>query len=382
VVACCHSGGHGDTRRAVAFSAASQDHIPPFAVLSPQTVVSVHVVAFAGFYIIRLVGSRVAEHGTFKRRILVLGPAFAVQRVRTLERERRPSQFMCVGSDSWDPTSPDNIGQRLPLMDVCRNTGAQEIVVFGEERLTTACAVELQKCRLGGMRVTTFASFVERETRRVEINDCNALTLVFADGPRRNSLSRGVKRAIDIAASLGILIFTLPVTATAALAIWLAGDGPIFYRQKRVGLGGRTFTLLKFRSMRVDAEADGVARWCESGDERVTTIGAFLRRSRIDEVPQLINVLRGEMSVVGPRPERPVLVEQLEKRIPLYGYRHLVPPGITGWAQINYPYGASFEDAVEKTCYDFYYIKNGSIVLDLIILLQTIRVVLMAEGSR
>ena len=191
-----------------------------------------------------------------------------------------------------------------------------------------------------------------------------------------------LKRAFDIVASLVLLAFSMPALALAALAVRLESRGPVFYRQERVGLNGRPFMLLKFRSMRTDAERDGVPRWAAVNDSRVTRVGAFIRKTRIDELPQIFNVLKGEMSFIGPRPERPFFVEELRQAIPYYFERHRVKPGISGWAQLNYPYGASIEDAKEKFQYDLYYIKNYSLFLDFIVLVQTARVILWPQGVR
>ncbi len=266
------------------------------------------------------------------------------------------------------------------LSDLVRNCRPHEIVFasdlsFDEER----CAA-LLACHFSGIKVTSLADFVEREMRRLELDDVRALAHILAHGSRRGPMPRLVKRCIDIAVSAALLVLFLPLTVCAAMAVWLEDRGPVLYRQERTGLGNKPFHIFKFRSMRCDAEADGRARWASKRDPRITRVGAVLRRSRIDEIPQLINVLRGDMSLVGPRPERPAIVENLQGAIPLYAYRHLVRPGITGWAQINYPYGQSLEDAIEKTRYDLYYIKNGNCILDLAIILQTVRVILLLEG--
>jgi exopolysaccharide biosynthesis polyprenyl glycosylphosphotransferase len=195
-------------------------------------------------------------------------------------------------------------------------------------------------------------------------------------------VQRRIKRGIDVLVSGAFLTVTCPLMAVTALAIYLEDRGPIFYLQERVGLQGRVFRVMKFRSMRVDAERDGIARWAQVRDPRITRVGNFIRGSRIDEIPQIINVLRGEMSFVGPRPERPSIVAELEEHIPYYSYRHMVKPGITGWAQINYPYGASLHDAREKLKFDVYYIKNYSVLLDFVTILQTVRVVLWPQGVR
>jgi len=191
-----------------------------------------------------------------------------------------------------------------------------------------------------------------------------------------------VKRVFDVVVSSLLLAFAIPVAALTALAIHLEDGGPIFYRQNRVGLHGRPFMLLKFRSMRVDAESDGVARWASVDDQRITKVGAIIRKTRIDEIPQVINVLKGEMSFVGPRPEQLAIVDELSQSITYYRYRHMVKPGITGWAQINYPYGASIEDTYQKLKFDLYYIKNYGLVLDFLILIQTVRVILWPHGAR
>lgn len=209
-------------------------------------------------------------------------------------------------------------------------------------------------------------------------------SIIFAEGFQQALLERTIKRLFDIVASLLLLALTWPVMLVAALAIWIesGGRGPILYRQTRVGFNGRLFEVIKFRSMRVDAEKDGIARWAQVGDSRITRVGRILRESRIDELPQLFNVLRGNMSFVGPRPERPQFVAELNERIPYYSLRHIVNPGITGWAQICYPYGASEQDARNKLQYDLFYIKNHSFFFDVIILLQTVHAILWGRNAR
>jgi lipopolysaccharide/colanic/teichoic acid biosynthesis glycosyltransferase len=242
---------------------------------------------------------------------------------------------------------------------------------------------ELLDCRLKGLWISDFSSFMERETGQVELQSLDPSWLIFSDGfSAQHRIERMIKRIFDICASAVLLTFAMPVAVMAALAIRLEDGGPIFYRQQRVGLHGRPFMLLKFRSMGVNAESDGVARWAAVDDQRVTRVGAIIRKTRVDEIPQVINVLKGEMSFVGPRPERPTIVDDLGQSIPYYQYRHVMKPGITGWAQISYPYGASVDDAYQKLKFDLYYIKNYSLVLDFLILIQTIRVVLWPQGAR
>ncbi len=239
----------------------------------------------------------------------------------------------------------------------------------------------LMRSKSAGMHIYSDVEFREQQLRRIDLEHLAPDWLLFAPGLTRGPLEESLRRMLDIMLSLAIVVFTAPVLLLAMLAIHLDSPGPLFYRQDRVGLHGRVFTLFKLRSMRLDAEAGGPA-WAAQHDSRVTRVGGFLRRTRIDELPQLFNVLRGEMAIVGPRPERPHFVGQLARAIPFYGDRAAVRPGITGWAQVNYPYGASVEDARHKLSYDLYYIKRRSLFLDMLILIATVRVVLFQEGSR
>ena len=227
----------------------------------------------------------------------------------------------------------------------------------------------------------TSSSFFEQQTGKIKIEALSPSTIIFADGFVQAILKTYAHRAFDIVISVGMLLLVWPIMAITALLIWLEDGTPVMYRQMRVGRDHRDFQILKFRSMGTDAEKDG-AVWAVSGDARVTRVGRFIRKSRIDELPQLINVIRGDMSFVGPRPERPQFVAELEKKIPYYRVRHRVNPGITGWAQISYPYGASDRDAMEKLQFDLYYIKNYSLFLDIMILLQTAQVILWGKGAR
>jgi exopolysaccharide biosynthesis polyprenyl glycosylphosphotransferase len=241
-------------------------------------------------------------------------------------------------------------------------------------------AVVRRRCEAAGVPVFSAAEFRERRLSRVDFEHLPEDWLATS-GPRNSLLDAAARRGLDLAASLSLVLLTLPVLLLTALAIKLDSPGPVFYRQERVGRGGRVFTLLKFRSMTVDAEAGG-ALWASRQDPRVTRVGRLIRLTRIDEIPQVLNVLRGDMALVGPRPERPCFVEQLGRIIPHYNDRACVKPGITGWAQVNYPYGASVEDARMKLAYDLYYIRRRSLFLDLLILVATVRVVLFQEGAR
>ncbi len=240
----------------------------------------------------------------------------------------------------------------------------------------------LLRCRLAGIRVMSESSFWEEEASQIDIDCRDPGWFLGSRGFRSGRYINVRVRSFDLLIAVMLLLFTLPVMLIVALLIKLDSRGPVLYRQERVGRGGRTFTLYKFRSMTTDAEADGRPCWATIGDPRITRVGMLIRYARIDEVPQLLNVLRGEMSIIGPRPERPYFVEQLSAAIPFYGARHCVNPGITGWAQVNAPYGASVEDGREKLRFDLYYIKHRSFRLDLLILLRTIRVVACGEGAR
>jgi exopolysaccharide biosynthesis polyprenyl glycosylphosphotransferase len=236
--------------------------------------------------------------------------------------------------------------------------------------------------KLRGVPVFSDLSFQEHHMGRIELDAIDASWLLFADGFQNGAVSRGFKRILDIAVGLSLTIATLPLMLATAAAIKLDSRGSVFYRQERTGLHGKTFTLLKFRSMAMNAEVGGIPQWARKRDPRITRIGAFIRVSRIDELPQLLNVLRGEMSMIGPRPERPSFVHQLAQVIPFYSHRCYVKPGLTGWAQVNYQYGASIEDAREKLAYDLYYVKNRGALLDMVILLSTVRVILFGVGAR
>lgn len=279
-----------------------------------------------------------------------------------------------------DPAAQIVQSDTFDVLRAAMDSDADQIVVAPDERRGMDLHA-LLACKTGGFPVVQYLSFLEQEIRRVDLKRMEIGWLLFSDGFEFSMIDRFLKRAFDLAVSAAMLALTSPVLLAAMVAIRSEGPGPILYRQVRVTQGGREFRILKLRTMRVDAEAGG-AVWAAQGDNRITRVGAFLRRSRIDELPQLLNVLRGEMSFVGPRPERPVFVEQLAQQLPLYNERHMVKAGLTGWAQINYPYGASVDDARSKLSYDLYYVKNFSVFFDLVILLQTLRVVLWPSGVR
>ena len=253
-----------------------------------------------------------------------------------------------------------------------------------EDRRKSFPVEDLLDCKMSGIDVVDAQTFFERETGKVRLETLHPSWLIFSDGFRQAGMQIVAKRGFDIAASMTLLLLALPLIVLAIIAIWLESGcrGPILYRQVRVGQNWRLFQVLKLRSMVVDAEKGGAPQWAKKNDARVTRVGKFIRRTRIDELPQILNVLKGDMSFIGPRPERPEFVEKLAEKIPYYAERHRVKPGITGWAQIRYPYGASEQDAVEKLQYDLYYVKNYSLFLDCLILFQTAEVVLWGQGAR
>lgn len=270
-----------------------------------------------------------------------------------------------------------------PLMSLVNRYGAGEIIIAIQERRSGCFPIhDLLECKLNGIKVTDSAAFFEREQGQIRVNSLYPSWLVFGGGFDQSLLRSGIKRVFDLIASGILLAIMLPVMLVTALCILIEDGAPVFYRQERVGKGGRTFMVLKFRSMRNDAEKGGKPQWATADDPRTTRVGRIIRKLRIDELPQIFNVLTGEMSFVGPRPERPYFVNQLCTEVPYYNVRHSIKPGITGWAQVRYGYGASLEDAIEKLQYDLYYVKNHSLFLDVIILIDTVEVVVLGKGGR
>jgi sugar transferase (PEP-CTERM system associated) len=274
------------------------------------------------------------------------------------------------------------IGDCSHIHEIASIRGVDRIIVALEERRGNLPTEELLQCRMQGISVEEGIAFYEHLTGKLFVEKAYPSFLIFSDGFIRSAYHHGVKTAMDLVLSLFGLIVSLPLMALIGLAIKLDSRGPVFYQQERVGEHGKTFMLLKFRSMRVDAEKETGPVWAEKEDIRVTRVGRILRKLRLDEIPQMINILRGEMSFVGPRPERKHFIGRLKDEIRFYEKRHMAKPGITGWAQIEYPYGASQNDALEKLKYDLYYIKNMSLFLDLIILFRTVKIALFGRGAR
>lgn len=267
------------------------------------------------------------------------------------------------------------------LLALARRHKAREIVVTVHDRRGGGVPIkDLLECKLHGVAVTDAATFFERETCQIRVDSLQPSWLVFGGGFDQSPVRGVMKRVFDLLVSTVILALALPVIILTAICIVLEDGGPILYRQERVGKNGRTFNILKFRSMRINAEQGGAPQWAQKRDPRITRVGNFIRKMRIDELPQLANVFKGEMSFVGPRPERPYFVEQLNAQLRYYQVRHSIKPGITGWAQVRYGYGASVEDAIQKLQYDLYYVKNNSLFLDILVLIDTLKVVLFGSG--
>ena len=342
--------------------------------------------SFAFLIFNRLVLGGLLGTSAFRRRVLVLGAGNRAARLREMA-ERPESGFAIVGYIGMSEATPviDEAIARSAIHNLTRfveNLGVSEVVLALEERRNALPLKDLLRIKTAGVHVNEFSSFLERETGRVDLDTVNPSWLIFSDGfSSGRALSSVAKRLFDVTVSALLLAATAPVIAIFALLVKLDSKGPAFFRQRRVGLFGEAFDVIKLRSMRTDAEAAG-AQWASKDDPRVTRVGKFIRLVRIDELPQTWSVLKGEMSFVGPRPERPEFVSDLEEHLPYYAERHMVKPGITGWAQINYPYGASIEDSRNKLEYDLYYAKNYTPFLDLLIILQTLRVVLWSEGAR
>ena len=372
---------------AVAWSAIVYYFAPPIA-MDHHVVLYTAAIAIVFSFVTRLLFERIIDENLFKQRVLVFGAGLRAQSLLQLRRRTDTRGFRLLGfmtSESDTVVAPiDRLIARPPsLYRWAIDNDVDAIVIAMEDRRRGFPMHELLECRLAGIEILDLPTFLERETGKVRLDVLNPSWIIFGEGFRVSLMQHLLERAFDIVASLGLLAVALPVMVLTTIAIKLE-DGPrapVLYRQRRVGQNGKVFEVLKFRSMVLDAETNG-AQYAQARDPRVTRVGAFMRKTRIDELPQLLNVLRGDMSFVGPRPERPEFVSQLEQRIPYYRERHTVKPGITGWAQLCYPYGASEKDTIEKLQYDLYYVKNRSLIFDLAILMQTVEVVLWGKGAR
>lgn len=361
-----------------------RDHARVFAL----AVVTFTILAFLA----RMLVDVMVRRHVLRRRLLIIGTgqrAWELMLILGREGNSLHDDVTLVHDPSQPPIDARLAEERLdqivraPDFDIAAiaaEVRADLIIVAPDERRGMNLE-RLLDCKKAGYPVIDYLTFVEREIRRIDLKRIELGWLVYSEGFTFGPLDRFLKRAFDLVASVVALLLTAPLILGGMIAIRLGDPGPVLYRQERVTQDGRVFRIMKLRTMRVDAEARG-AVWAAERDSRITRAGSFLRRSRIDELPQLVNILRGEMSFVGPRPERPVFVAELAAKLPLYNERHMVKAGLTGWAQINYPYGASIDDARSKLSYDLYYVKNFSILFDLVILLQTLRVVLWPTGVR
>ena len=345
--------------------------------------------ALLGILFSRALFIRWARVGAFKTRALVVGTGSRAAHIEALLSKRNHTSntqvvgYLPMGGSHHFVDHARILDTREPLPELVRRLQVSEIILAVRDRRSGGMPVQdLLKCKLYGVRILELSSFFERENGHLQIDSMNASWMILAEGFHQGIMRDTIKRLFDLLVSAAMLAVTLPIMALTALCIKLESRGPVLYRQERVGQGCRSFTILKFRSMCVDAEKDGKPRWARQNDSRVTLTGRFIRRTRIDELPQVFNVFFGDMSFVGPRPERPYFVQDLTQKIPYYGVRHTVKPGITGWAQVRYPYGATDEDAMQKLQYDLYYVKNHSLFLDLMILFQTAQVVLWGKGVR
>jgi sugar transferase (PEP-CTERM system associated) len=346
-------------------------------------------VSFIVVMMIRLVFRRISSAFDLRLRILVLGAGKTANLVKQTEAK---GELQGVNVVSYMPMPGDQEGKssismvKTPgaLVKYVAENQIDVIVLAMDERREGLPVHELLDCKMGGVGVLDLLTFFERHTSKIRLDIMHPSWLFLSEGFEVNNFRRMWKRLFDIACVLLLLPVVLPVAVLAAIAIWIDGRGRegVIYSQTRVTENGRLFQIYKFRSMVVEAEKDGIARWAAVNDARITRVGAILRKFRLDELPQLFNVLKGDMSFVGPRPERPEFVEKLSEKIPYYNERHRVKPGLSGWAQIRYPYGASEEDGFEKLQYDLYYVKNCSILLDMLVILQTAEVVLLGKGAQ
>ena len=348
----------------------------------------VFALSAVGIFVARMIFFKTSEARFLQSRIMFLGGGPLAKECSELaERANRyhrydiagfipaPGEELCVSQSNLL-----KMREGESLLKLARQYNVSEIVVSVQNRRGGFPIKELLDCKLQGYKVTDAATFFERETCQIRVDSIQPSWLVFGGGFDQSFVRIFMKRTFDLVCSTLILALTFPLMLLAALAVWFEDRGPVFYSQERVGKDGKSFFVHKFRSMRADAEKGGKPQWAAQNDPRVTRVGNFMRKTRIDELPQILNVFKGEMSFVGPRPERPYFVEQLIEVVPYYNVRHSVKPGITGWAQVRYGYGASAEDALQKLQYDLYYVKNNSLFLDVLILIDTLKVVLFRSG--
>ncbi|QDH71750.1 TIGR03013 family PEP-CTERM/XrtA system glycosyltransferase [Lysobacter alkalisoli] len=363
-------------------------YVLPFTYMGRGVLLMSLATGFAALLLFRVLLFHVLATDVFRRRVLVFGAGENADLINQRMRRRSDRQSFVVVGFVPIPGQALHVDSSLlasgedGLAGLVERLQVDEIVVAPDERRGALPMDAMLACAQRGVAVTDLSTFFEREAGLVTLKIADPSWLVFSGGFDHSLPRRLSKRCFDLAAALLLLAIAWPAMLAVAVCIWFEDGRPLFYRQTRVGEGGRNFDLIKFRSMRTDAEADGVARWAKAGDDRTTRIGRFIRLTRLDELPQLFNIIRGEMSFVGPRPERPQFVDMLDQQLRYYSIRHSVKPGLTGWAQLRYPYGASVQDAEEKLKFDLFYVKNQRLLFDMMILLQTVEVVVFQRGSR
>lgn len=358
--------------------------------LGRGVIALVYIQSFFIIGTVRTLFFELVDTSVFKSRVLVYGAGSDASYIDTkLRRKSDRRGFDIAGYALLDNQNPQVDKNRIitidsPLLEYVNKNFIDEIVVATSDIKTTVKINELVDCKLNGIAVLDILTFFEREAGQIRIDILDPTWLVTSDGFRQSRLRNIIKRLFDLIVSSILLFVSLPVQLLIVIAIWLE-DGigaPIIYRQQRAGELGNSFNVYKFRSMISNAEKEGKAIWASAGDSRVTAVGSFLRKYRLDELPQAINVIKGDMSFVGPRPERPEFISELAEHIPYYKERHVLKPGLTGWAQLNFSYGSSMEDAYQKHLYDMYYVKNHSLFLDCLIILQTVEIILFGKGAR
>ena len=354
---------------------------PEFMPGNGSALVGLIILAFT-LFIWRAAYCWMVKQRFLRERVYVLGTGERAERLVGGLRRRSSMGIEVVG---WTGNVVGELTRESvasDLLDVARGEGVHRVIVAMPDRRGTLPVEELLDLRLAGVKVEEATSWLEKISGRIEVEQLYPSWLIFAEGFRFSGFFRLLRRVANFSVALIALVVALPLIPLIVLAVKLSSPGPALYRQRRVGRGGKVFHCYKFRTMRQDAEADTGATWATDDDPRITRVGKFLRASRLDEIPQLWCVLKGDMHFVGPRPERPEFVEWLSHEIPYYGVRHVVRPGITGWAQVQYKYGNTLEDAREKLQYDLFYIKNASLGLDLLIMFQTIKIVLLGRGGQ
>ncbi|MFW6365630.1 MAG: TIGR03013 family XrtA/PEP-CTERM system glycosyltransferase [Spirochaetota bacterium] len=339
-------------------------------------------ISFLGIACVRIVAQGIVNSSSALTRVVILGESERLDSIiEIMEESRLCTVLGFIGKEQ--PTKAVHLGGIRRFEEIIENTRPDVIVVLDRQAMLREVERKLLSYKMQGMYIYDLPSMFELVNTKIPVNFINDYWLIFSSfrGLNINEYNNRIKRILDVICAVFGIIISAPVMLLTALAIVIESGGPVFYRQVRVGLNEKHFRIIKFRSMVADAEKNG-AVWAQENDARVTVVGKFIRKVRIDELPQLFNVLRGEMTLIGPRPERPEFVDELKRKIPYYSLRHMIKPGVSGWAQIKYPYGASVEDAMQKLEYDLYYMRHLTLRLDIIIILRTIRTVLFGHGAR